>query len=677
VKVSPICRLAISTVCATVLLAAIACAAGAAAPAKLHVGGETLRLCQETPIVGYCGRLEVPLDRGVYPKPLIGISFEWYPAADGKDSHPAGTVVPVEGGPGYASIESVNEEGYATMYGPLLQQWNMLVVDNRGTGTSTPINCPELQDFEGPTVSEAYEQAAADCANYLNERWHGPGGASIHAADLFTTAAAAADMAQILQALELGRIDLYGDSYGSYYAQVFAARYPQLLRSVILDSTYGGEAEETLPYTDHDELIGHIDAVCERWSACAESEHQRAWSTLGELAALLRAHPISGTVPGTHGRPTAVVMNVVGLVDLLNDAAGDKVIYGQVDAAARAALKGYDAPLLRLYEQRLVWDEDYFGEPVKDYSVGLYTDVTCTDYAQLYSLGAPLPQRRLEYEHAVAEAPAGAFSPFSTEEWMAQDQNTNSYAACLDWPTPTINEPPFEHPGPELAPGLPVLVLGGELDVWTPPAEVAEVLEFLGGDTRYVELANATHVVGEDDTPCGDSLVRTFVKRPAALHSLNTGCAAEPPIHAVGVFARALGEEPPATLTHGQAGEQELKLLAAAVQTAGDGITRLQNIHGAIDDGLNGGSVKEAGEGEVEYRGDQLIAGVAVSGIALQRPARKESQRNLVSATLTVSADGMDAQLSATWTSAGGPEDLAHISARIDGRAVSATVPAP
>ena len=73
-------------------------------------------------------------------------------------------------------------------------------------------------------------------------------GQAIHASDLFTTAAAAADMAEIIALLGLGKVDLYGDSYGTYYAQVFAARYPQLIRSLTLDSTYGGEGEERFPH---------------------------------------------------------------------------------------------------------------------------------------------------------------------------------------------------------------------------------------------------------------------------------------------------------------------------------------------------------------------------------------------------------------------------------------------
>ena len=40
------------------------------------------------------------------------------------------------------------------------------------------------------------------------------------------TAAAADDMAAVLHALGLAKVDLYGDSYGSFFAQAFAARFP-------------------------------------------------------------------------------------------------------------------------------------------------------------------------------------------------------------------------------------------------------------------------------------------------------------------------------------------------------------------------------------------------------------------------------------------------------------------
>ena len=57
-----------------------------------------------------------------------------------------------------------------------------------------------------------------------------PGG-GLHGSDLYGTANAARDLADVLAALQTGPVDLYGDSYGSYFGQTFAARYPRLLRS--------------------------------------------------------------------------------------------------------------------------------------------------------------------------------------------------------------------------------------------------------------------------------------------------------------------------------------------------------------------------------------------------------------------------------------------------------------
>ena len=70
----------------------------------LRVGAQTLTLCRAQPLA-YCGRLSVPLDYSMPAGPHISIAYRFYPASAG--GSPAGTVVPVEGGPGYPSIDSV------------------------------------------------------------------------------------------------------------------------------------------------------------------------------------------------------------------------------------------------------------------------------------------------------------------------------------------------------------------------------------------------------------------------------------------------------------------------------------------------------------------------------------------------------------------------------------------
>ena len=666
---------AIAACAATLAGASIAAAAHRASPATVRVGTQNLRRCGTSPLA-YCGSLAVPLDHAVPVGPQISIAYRLYPASAAGAA--SGTVVPVEGGPGYPSTGSA--PFYAEMYGPLLARWNMLTVDNRGTGRSSPISCPELQNFSGPTASEVFRHAAGACGASLNSRWRYPGGASVHASDLFTSAAAARDLAAVIGALGLGRVDLYGDSYGSFFAQVFAARYPHLIRSVTLDSTYPSLGLDPWYRSTEASMQADFDTVCSRAAACAQAAPGSSWQRISALAQTLRENPVSGAVPGPAGTRGRVTMNVVGLVDLLNDAAGDPAIYRGLDAAARALLSGGDpAPLLRLYAQRLAEDEAYFGIAPREYSAGLYLAVSCLDYPQLFDMGASAQRRLSELGESEAGLPAGTFSPFTTSEWLSQDQNTEAYSACLQWPSPTVAEPPVTGPAPLLPASMPVLILGGELDTWTPPVDAPKVLALLGGHARFIELANATHVVGEGDTVCGSSLIQRFVGSPKGIDTLDASCAPlVPVIHAVGVYPPALAAQPPIQPAAGStAPVADLRLAAAAVSTAGDALARYRAIEASSDSGLHGGSVTAVNGGSLlTLAGDELVPGVRVSGTVTLTPSPIAVNGDIAAAALTVSAAGLPkAAFTATWTTAGAA--AAEIAGTVGAQAVQGSMPAP
>jgi pimeloyl-ACP methyl ester carboxylesterase len=650
----------------------------AGSTASVQVGTQTLTRCGGSP-AAYCGRLAVPLDYGAPQGPLISIAYRWYPAAAPNDG-PVPAVVPVEGGPGYPSIGSVAGY-YSVMYGALLQRSNMLVVDNRGTGDSTPLDCPALQDFSAPTGTNAFQELVGTCADALSQRWRYPGAGHVHASDLFTTAPAAEDLAAVITALNLPKIDLYGDSYGSFFAQAFVSRFPRLVRSVILDSTYETVGLDPWYRSSVKAMPTDFDAACSRAQACAAAASGSSWARIGALADRLRASPVSGRVPGPTGAMLPVSMNVVGLVDLVNDAAGDVQIYRELDASARALLDDHDpAPLLRLYAQRLAIDESYFGIPAGQYSDELYLAVGCLDYPQLFDMNAPFAARRAQLAAAEARLPPTTFAPFTTEEWLAQNQNTEAYSACLQWPGPTIAQPPTAGRLPLFPSSLPVLVLGGEFDSLTPPGDVPKVLAEIGGHARFIELANATHVVGEGDTVCGSTLVQLFVARPEAIDSLDGSCAAEEPaIHAVGVYAGRLSQEPPIELAPGtHAPTAALRLAAAAVSTGGDAVARYGAIEPAIDRGLFGGEVVASRGGTVlALDGDQLVPGVRVSGTLTLSAAADPADGKAVAAALTVAGPGVRAaSFTARWTSSGTGAQ-AVVSGTVNGQPVSGTLPAP
>jgi pimeloyl-ACP methyl ester carboxylesterase len=655
-----------------------------ASPATLTLGSQTLGRCAASPLT-YCGRIAVPLDYAQPAGPRITVAFRWYPAAD-LTAGSGHTVVPVEGGPGFPSIGSVSG-GFGVMYGPLLERWNMLVLDNRGTGASTALDCPALQGFSGPTDTAAFQQTAASCAEALNHRWRYPDGSLVHASDLFSSAPAAEDLAAVIAALELPKVDLYGDSYGSFFAQVFAARFPRLVRSVILDSTYETVNLDPWYRSAITSMPAAFDQACARAPACAGAAPGSSWARLAALAQLLRAKPISGVVPGPNGTLQDVTMNAVGLVDLLNDAAADPLTYRAIDASARALEQDHDpAPLLRLYAQRLALDESYFGLPASQYSVELYLASSCLDYPQLFDINASPAVRAAQLAAAEAGLPPVTFSPFATAEWIQQNQNTEAYTACLDWPVPAVAQPPTSGVLPLFGSTLPVLVLGGEFDTWTPPGDSPKVLAEIGGHSRFVQLANATHVVGQGDTLCGSILVRVFVVRPAAIDSLDTSCAATvPPIHAVGAYPDRLAGEPPIEPSPGAgaspgsgASPAALRLAAAAVATAGDAVARAEGIEVSLDHGLFGGTVTIApSEALLTLHDDRLLPDVAVSGTVKLAPAPNPLDGEAVVATLTAKADGLPGgSFTASWTTAGaGAEAL--VSGAVGDLQVSGKMPAP
>jgi pimeloyl-ACP methyl ester carboxylesterase len=645
-------------VCALVIGATVAVpgevTAATAAPsaaAGVRVGSQVLTRCQTSP-AAYCGTLSVPLDWQSKTGPKISVCYRWYPATGGGAGE--GTVVPVEGGPGYPSIGSV-AEGYRPMYGPLLKRYNMLAVDLRGTGCSTLLDCPSLQNYTQPSGTLAFAKVVGDCADALNTRWRAPGGGYVHASDLFTSAAAAQDLAAVIRALRLPRINLYGDSYGSWFAQVFAARYPSLVRSVILDSTYQVQALDPWYRITIATMPGDFDRVCALSVACA-AVGGSSWPRIEALAHRLAKSPVTGTVPGPDGHLIRTTMGVVGLVNLVSDSAEDPAIYAALDAATRALLDhGESAPLLRLFASRVAVDQAYFGGPAGEYSVELYMAVSCLDYPQLYPLTASEPRRLADLRAGEATLPAGTFAPFTTGQWLAMNQNTENYTACLDWPKPTIAQPPIPQTPPFLPRGTKVLILGGSLDTWTPPAGVPEVQAEIGGDSRFVELANETHVVGEGDPyGCASSIIQAFVTDPAALSRLNVSCAATvPSIRAVGAFAGSLGAVSPVALTSGHASVAARRLSAAAVLTAGDALSRYLSISGDHDTGLYGGSATAASNGDrLTLAGDELVPGVKISGTLVLRGT---GEHETVSVALTAQAAGLAAvQVTGSWPAYGG-----------------------
>ena len=86
-----------------------------------------------------CGTVSVPLDWGNPGGASLPIAYELF--AHRRSAEPAaGTLVPLAGGPGGSNTAFPND--WQRIYGPLLERFDLLLVDNRGTGGSARSTVP-------------------------------------------------------------------------------------------------------------------------------------------------------------------------------------------------------------------------------------------------------------------------------------------------------------------------------------------------------------------------------------------------------------------------------------------------------------------------------------------------------------------------------------------------------
>ena len=318
---------------------------------RLPVGRLLLDPCADVD-GAWCGTLPVPFDRADPAAGTVPINFEWYPA----EQAPVGTVVAMEGGPGYPSTGS--RDYYLELFAPLQGTRNLLLVDNRGTGGSGLINCRTLQRWHLALGEEEYDRRLAACGDQLNTGRSLPGGGFVHGSDLYGTAGAARDLAEVLAALETGPVDLYGDSYGSYFGQTFAARYPRLLRSLTLDATWPVLGTDPFYVSTIGTARIAFDLACRRSLACARAAPGSSMARIGALAERLRRAPVVGTTREPGGASSTWRVDVGVLIALVNNAGSDAGVYRELDAAARAVVERRDgAPLLRLAAKSLYTDD--------------------------------------------------------------------------------------------------------------------------------------------------------------------------------------------------------------------------------------------------------------------------------------------------------------------------------
>lgn len=640
-------------------LASLAYAHRTPAPAAptLVVGSLTLHRC-DTP-APWCGALVRALDpSGVVPG-SVSVYFEYYPhTAPGAAE---GTLVANEGGPGFPTTDS--RAAYLALFEPLRGSYDVLLMDYRGTGRSGAVDCRALQRG---ALTEANVGA---CGDSLEAR-----------VSLYSTALGADDLAALLEALGVQRASVYGDSYGTYFSQVFTLRHPDKVRALVLDGAYPLEGGPDYPWYPHyaPAMREKFNRACERSAECSELPG----SSLDHIAPALQAlreKPLVAHVQVAPGRQMSFTADATALAILMFGSAPAYASVRELDAAARAFVAGDQLPLLRLMAETLgsVDSRDPSRSPER-FSAGLAAAVSCGDPPQIFDMTLPVAQRLRARDELIARRRAEApdtYAPFTLDEYRHMPLDYAFIDECVRWPARTPEWPSSTLVPDAPYPDLPVLVVSGDLDNMTSPADGAAAAARFPA-AHHVVLANSFHVnaLPHARSECGALLVRRFL---AGLSTEEDSCAAAvPPVRLLARFARHASEVAPAQpLAGNEADTDELRIVNAALLTAQDALVRAEENGAGRGVGLRGGSIRVV-DGTPGYHltlhDARWTEDVAVSG-ELDWPGRTGS----VHADLEVSApQRVRGKLALGW-----PEGAAHARAHIEGRlgphAVVAEAPAP
>ncbi|MGH9172475.1 MAG: alpha/beta hydrolase [Acidimicrobiales bacterium] len=606
-----------------------------------------------------CGAVRVPLYWSNPGGPKLTVYFRVYPHTD-RTAPALEPIVAMEGGPGYPSIGSAS--AYLFMIGSLHRRHDLIVMDNRGTGASGAVNCPQLQRYDGLVRPDAIAATVRDCADRLGA-----------AANAYGSDAVGDDLAYILKRLGVHEVDVYGDSYGDYSAQVFTLHHPKLVRSMILDGSYDNSFNPV--ETEASAALRRAwTLLCKRSAGC---QGQPILAEIGAFDRQLERHPVVGTSKDADGTGVHVDLTASAFVQLVVDATYYYSIFIDLPAALRAFAGGDRAPLLRLAAEDA--DANFGGGAPSGYSGGDLMAVSCHDYPTEWLTSADPTTRRTELNRAIAKLKADVFAPFSKTVYLrSYDENELVYG-CLDWPAPTVADPPFP-PGLSY-PRTPVLILDGQFDQATPMADARKVAS-AWKDSTLVEVANSNHVTAEGDMDnCTSVILQRFIR---TLSAGSTACAkAMPPISVLPDFPSNLVDAPAARPAAGnQAPTLGRQAAWVTAETIGDALSQWYNFMSTDSGhGLYGGTFAVSGGAyyssqpiKLVLHGCRLTKNLAVSGhVVWQRSS------GTVSATLVATGPGKaSGRFSVRWGTGVADARLpATVTGSFNGKAVSVQLPAP
>ena len=435
-----------------------------------------------------CGAVTRPLDPARPDGPTIDVHYVVVPAmARRKLPDP---VFLLAGGPGQSAIGLAAQA--IALFSRLNNRRDIVLVDQRGTGRSAPLQC---QDVRRETLAEQSEpdrqfQLLMQCKAELLKL---PAIRNESDLGLFTTTIAMQDLEAVRARLGAERINLVGISYGTRAGLDHMRQFPSRVRRSVFDAV--APPDMVLPASFSADSQAALDALlsaCEQQAAC-----RAAYPRLrADWAALLASLP----TPATAAQPLSGTPEHFLLTRDMVLGAVRSALYTPATAAALPAA---------------------------------ITDAAAGRYDALVGVGALLASRK-----GIQLAMGMHFSVVCAEDAPRLDRATDAPGAdfgagfaqlyrrvCAQWPRGAVPAAFYDVPTSR----TPTLLFSGGIDPATPPRHGERIAKALGPAAQHVVVPYAGH--GVLAIGCARDLLYRFIDTAddAAATAIDAGCVKRVP----------------------------------------------------------------------------------------------------------------------------------------------------
>lgn len=435
-----------------------------------------------------CGRVDVPLDRTTASSEQLALAVARLPATD--PGRRIGSLVLHFGGPGSSGIEYLARVGRSLVPEEIAARFDLVAFDQRGVGKSVAIDCYDdaaLDAYVGienpPRAPSADDLAlawavakdfAAACAT--------KSGAARLAS--VSTLDAVADLEVLRVALGDPQLSYLGFSYGGMLGALYADRYPEKVRAMVLDGavepgiTFAARLSEQA--TAFEAGLARFLVDCDRRPACpfASESEIGATDAFDALMDRLRTKPLTLA----DGRTLNAGMALSGVMAGLYA----RETWGTIAAGLARADAGDGSILVALADS-------YSGRNVdgsyRNNSIEANTAINCVDYE---AAREPAFYQQLSDE---TRATAPRFASLLAYSGLT----------CAAWPVPAE---PVGRVKAEGAP--PILVIGTTGDPAAPYTWSVRLADQLTSGLLLTYQNSGHTAVGTSD-PCIDAAVAAYL----------------------------------------------------------------------------------------------------------------------------------------------------------------------